>query len=129
MSPKFMPRSLGQRFAIVLRRKSPYRSIIWFNWASTSAVFLFLLIFANTSERIFQLTLSLHFEARVYYASRPEQSIMKEPDMPRCVIERDIPGAGNLSSEELRAISQKSCGVLNNMGPQIQWVQSFVTGY
>jgi hypothetical protein len=48
--------------------------------------------------------------------------------MPRFVIEREIPGAGNLSSAELKAISQKSCGVLKSMGPEIQWVQSFVTG-
>ena len=48
--------------------------------------------------------------------------------MPKYVIERDIPGAGKLSSQELKAISQKSCGVLSKMGPQIQWVESFVTG-
>jgi hypothetical protein len=48
--------------------------------------------------------------------------------MPRYIIERDIPGAGDLSPAELRAISQKSCAVLDNLGPQIQWVQSYVTG-
>ena len=48
--------------------------------------------------------------------------------MPKFVIEREIPGAGDLTAEELRGISQKSCGVLQNMGPQIQWVQSYVTG-
>lgn len=48
--------------------------------------------------------------------------------MPKYVIEREIPGAGRLSSEELQAISQKSCGVLSELGPQIQWVQSYVTG-
>ena len=48
--------------------------------------------------------------------------------MPKFVIERDIPGAGNLSPQELKAISQKSCVVLSKMGPQIQWVESFVTG-
>jgi hypothetical protein len=47
--------------------------------------------------------------------------------MPKYVIERDIPGAGKLSKEQLQAISQKSCGVLNNLGPQIQWIESFVT--
>lgn len=47
--------------------------------------------------------------------------------MPKYVIERDIPGAGKLSPQEIQAISQKSCGVLRNMGPQIQWVQSYVT--
>lgn len=47
--------------------------------------------------------------------------------MPKYVIEREIPGAGKLSTEELKAISQKSCGVLREMGPQIQWIQSYVT--
>ncbi len=47
--------------------------------------------------------------------------------MPKYVIEREIPGAGKLTPEELKAISQKSCGVLRQMGPQIQWVESFVT--
>lgn len=48
--------------------------------------------------------------------------------MPKFVIEREIPGAGRLSAAELQSISQKSCGVLNSMGPQIQWVHSYVTG-
>lgn len=47
--------------------------------------------------------------------------------MPKFIIEREIAGAGNLSAEELQAVSQKSCSVLNEMGPQIQWVNSFVT--
>ena len=47
--------------------------------------------------------------------------------MPRYVIEREIPGAGKLTADELRAISQKSCDVLRNLGPSIQWVESFVT--
>jgi hypothetical protein len=47
--------------------------------------------------------------------------------MPKFIIEREIPNAGKLSPEELRDISQKSCGVLRNLGPQIQWVQSYVT--
>jgi hypothetical protein len=47
--------------------------------------------------------------------------------MPKFVIEREIPGAGKLSPQELHAISQKSCGVLREMGPQIQWVHSYVT--
>lgn len=48
--------------------------------------------------------------------------------MPRYLIEREIPGAGTLSAGELKAISQKSCSVLESMGPQIQWQQSYVTG-
>jgi hypothetical protein len=47
--------------------------------------------------------------------------------MPRYVIERELPGAGKLSSDELRAVSQKSCNVIQELGPQIQWVESFVT--
>ncbi|MBZ5515624.1 MAG: DUF4242 domain-containing protein [Acidobacteriia bacterium] len=47
--------------------------------------------------------------------------------MPKYVIEREIPGAGKLTADELKAISQKSCAVLRGMGPQIQWVESFVT--
>jgi len=43
------------------------------------------------------------------------------------VIEREIPGAGKLSAQELQAISHKSCGVLQKLGPQIQWLQSYVT--
>lgn len=48
--------------------------------------------------------------------------------MPKYVIEREIPGAGNLSHDQLKGISQTSCGVLSAMGPQIQWVHSYVTG-
>jgi len=47
--------------------------------------------------------------------------------VPKFLIEREIPGAGKLSGEQLQQISQKSCGVLRSMGPQIQWVQSYVT--
>ena len=47
--------------------------------------------------------------------------------MPKYVIERELSGAGKLSAQELQGISQKSCDVLNEMGPQIQWVQSYVT--
>lgn len=48
--------------------------------------------------------------------------------MPKYVIEREIPGAGKLSPRDLQGISQKSCQVLRGLGPQIQWVQSYVTG-
>lgn len=47
--------------------------------------------------------------------------------MPKYVIEREIPGAGNLSPQELQSVSQTSCNVLRKMGPDIQWVQSYVT--
>ena len=48
--------------------------------------------------------------------------------MPKYVIERELPGAGNLTPDQLRAISQKSCSVLNKLGPEIQWIHSYVTG-
>jgi hypothetical protein len=47
--------------------------------------------------------------------------------MPKFVIEREIPDAGEMSPEQLQAISQKSCSVLRNLGPQIQWIESYVT--
>ena len=48
--------------------------------------------------------------------------------MPKYIIERDLPGAGKLSADELRSISQKSCDILQSLGPRIQWQQSYVTG-
>ena len=48
--------------------------------------------------------------------------------MPKYLIEREIPGAGELTPDQLRGISQKSCSVLNQLGPQIQWIHSYVTG-
>ena len=48
--------------------------------------------------------------------------------MPKFVIEREIPGAGMMTAGDLRGVAQKSCSVLDAMGPKIQWVQSFVTG-
>jgi cell division inhibitor SulA len=47
--------------------------------------------------------------------------------MPKYIIEREIPGAGKLTSDQLQAVSQKSCGVLKQLGPQIQWLESYVT--
>jgi hypothetical protein len=48
--------------------------------------------------------------------------------MPKFIIEREIAGAGNLTPDQLQEISQKSCGVLKKIGPQIQWLESYVTG-
>jgi hypothetical protein len=48
--------------------------------------------------------------------------------LPKYLIERELPGAGNLSQQELQAISQESCSVLRKLGPQIEWVHSYVTG-
>jgi hypothetical protein len=51
----------------------------------------------------------------------------KDVEMPKFVIERELPGAGKLQPNELQAISRKSCDVLRNMSPEINWVQSYVT--
>jgi hypothetical protein len=48
--------------------------------------------------------------------------------MPKFLIEREIPGAGGMTQQQLQAVSEKSCTVLRNLGPQIQWVHSYVTG-
>lgn len=80
----------------------------------------------------------LHVESRatpahsLFFRMQPRREIcdihtFPVSPMPEYLIERNIPGAGKLSPSELRAISQKSCDVLNRMGPQIQWVQSYVT--
>ena len=47
--------------------------------------------------------------------------------MPKYVIEREVPDAGKLSPQQLQAISQKSCGALKQLGPQVQWIESYVT--
>ena len=47
--------------------------------------------------------------------------------MPKYIIEREIPGAGSLTAQDLQGISQKSCSVLNELGPKIQWLESYVT--
>ena len=59
---------------------------------------------------------------------KDSSSKLNPTKMKTYLIERDIPGAGKLTPEQLKAISQKSCSVLQHMGPQIQWVQSYVTG-
>ncbi|HVS82312.1 MAG TPA: DUF4242 domain-containing protein [Pyrinomonadaceae bacterium] len=48
--------------------------------------------------------------------------------MPKYLIEREIPGAGNMTPQDLQAVSQTSCGVLQKLGPQIQWLHSYITG-
>ena len=58
--------------------------------------------------------------------SEPRRAIIS--DIPKHLIEREIPGAGKLSAQELHAISQKSCAVLKQLRPAVQWVQSYVTG-
>src|SRR5262249_26118794 len=59
--------------------------------------------------------------------ARSHQTIYEEEPMPRYVIERDLPGAGKLGPNDLRGIAQKSCAVLEKLGPHIQWIESYVT--
>lgn len=61
-------------------------------------------------------------------ASTDNSTTTNSTKMKTYLIERDIPNAGKLTPEQLKAISQKSCSVLQHMGPQIQWIQSYVTG-
>jgi hypothetical protein len=65
----------------------------------------------------------------IYFAAcvAKEENQFHYRNMPKFIIEREIPGAGNLTLEQLQSISQKSCGVLKNIGPQIQWLESYVT--
>ena len=92
-------------------------------------------VIASHAEHKTVLMRSL-ISAKLQYHAREEaenqlDGQLAEPgegnQMPKFVIEREIPGAGKLSAQELQAISQKSCGVLREIGPQIQWVQSYVT--
>ena len=74
------------------------------------------------------LLVILFLSATVAMAQTSTDSKKNTATMKTYLIEREIPGAGKLTSEELKAISQKSCSVLKEMGPKIQWVQSYVTG-
>jgi hypothetical protein len=71
-----------------------------------------------TNKRFFGFLREYHY----FIPGKTRRSIM-----PKYVIERELPGAGNIGPQDMQAISQKSCGVLKELGPQIQWVESFVT--
>jgi hypothetical protein len=66
-------------------------------------------------------------DARKAYLGCPNH-FLQETAMPKFVIEREIPGAGQMTRNDLQSVSRKSCDVLQAMGPQVQWVQSYVTG-
>lgn len=59
---------------------------------------------------------------------QPIDQLTEEQQMPKYLIERELPGAGNLSADQLQGVAQSSCDVLRAMGPEIQWLQSYVTG-
>ena len=77
---------------------------------------------------IFAIMLFLASASIAQTTTASNNSTTKTPTMKTYLIERDIPGAGKLTPEQLKSISQKSCSVLKEMGPQIEWIQSYVTG-
>src|SRR6185437_15008391 len=83
---------------------------------------------AATNPRDTAATWGLTAQRSRATATIPKQTTSQGTAMPKFVIERNIPGAGKLTAAELKAISQKSCGVLSDVGPSIQWIQSYVTG-
>jgi hypothetical protein len=70
----------------------------------------------------------LFFTATAFAQNTTAQSNTKSTEMKTYVIERNIPGAGKMTAEQLKAVSQTSCTVLKEMGPRIQWLHSYVTG-
>lgn len=77
---------------------------------------------------IFTILLITGYASSAQTTASNISSSTKTTSMKTYLIERDIPGAGKLTPEQLKAISQKSCSVLKDMGPQIEWIQSYVTG-
>lgn len=83
---------------------------------------------SSISRCAFVALLSLATSASNAQSNMKKSETSKSKDMKTYVIEREIPGAGTLSKSDLKSISQKSCAVLKNLGPEIQWVHSYVTG-
>jgi len=83
----------------------------------------------NTSKLVLAVLLFTSYVSRAQNtASNDNSKTTKSTEMKTYLIERDIPNAGKLTPEQLKAISQTSCNVLKEMGPTIQWIQSYVTG-
>ena len=82
------------------------------------------------NRHILVLTMMLlaGFTSSAQTAASNHSATVKAKQMKTYLIERDIPGAGKFTPEQLKAISQKSCSVLKEMGPDIEWIQSYVTG-
>jgi len=80
------------------------------------------------TKHFYLLLGSILFTALVTMAQKTETKKETSPDMKTYVIEREIPNAGKLSTDDLKGISQTSCTVLKEMGPDIQWIHSYVTG-
>ena len=82
----------------------------------------------NTCKLLIAIMLFTGYASIGQTATATNISKTKSTEMKTYLIERDIPGAGKLTAEQLKAISQTSCTVLKEMGPKIQWIQSYVTG-
>ena len=82
----------------------------------------------NTCKLLIAIMLFTGYASMGQTAAVTNTSKTKSTEMKTYLIERDIPGAGKLTAEQLKAISQTSCTVLKEMGPKIQWIQSYVTG-
>ena len=78
--------------------------------------------------RDWRTILAVSATCNAFVVSQSSFPAKKGEAMPKYVIERNMPGAGSLSREQLAAASRTSCGVLNELGPRIQWVESYVTG-
>ena len=82
----------------------------------------------NRHFLVLSMLLLAGFTSSAQTAASNQSETIKTKPMKTYLIERDIPGAGKFTPEQLKAISQKSCGVLKEMGPEIEWIQSYVTG-
>ena len=82
----------------------------------------------NTCRLLIVIMLFTGYASPAQKATATDNLKTKSTEMKTYLIERDIPGAGKLTAEQLKAISQTSCTVLKEMGPKIQWIQSYVTG-
>jgi hypothetical protein len=82
----------------------------------------------NTCKLLIAIMLFTGYASVAQTATVTNISKKNSIEMKTYLIERDIPGAGKLTAEQLKAISQTSCTVLKEMGPKIQWIQSYVTG-
>ena len=82
----------------------------------------------NACTLLVAILFLVNYSAKAQNTQANNLSTVQSNEMKTFLIERDIPDAGKLTPEQLKAISQKSCSVLKQMGPDIQWVQSYVTG-
>jgi hypothetical protein len=88
----------------------------------------FMKMISNACKLIIAILLFTGYTTMAQTTTLNNSQASTTTEMKTYLIERDIPGAGNLTQDQLKVISQKSCSVLKEMGPEIQWIQSYVTG-